>query len=39
MGKDKSMSYWTPEKLDDKAKADAENDNYNPPHGWIPGRG
>jgi len=38
MGKDKSMSYWTPEKLDDKAKADAENDNYNPPHGWIPGR-
>jgi hypothetical protein len=28
VGKDKSMSLWTPEKLGEKAKADAENDNY-----------
>jgi hypothetical protein len=35
MGKDKSMSYWTAEKLDDKAKADAENDSYNPSHGCF----
>jgi len=26
-----------PEKLDEKAQADAENENYNPPHGWFPG--
>lgn len=38
MGKDKSMSLWTPGKLAEKAKEDAENDNYNPPHGWWPGR-
>jgi hypothetical protein len=38
VGKDKSMSLWTPEKLGEKAKADAENDNYNPPHSWWPGR-
>ena len=39
MGKDKSMPLWTAEKLDEKAKEDAENDNYNPPHGWWwPGR-
>ena len=38
MGKDKSMSFWTPEKLDEKAKEDAENDSYNPPHSWWPGR-
>lgn len=24
--------------LAEKAKEDAENDNYNPPHGWWPGR-
>jgi hypothetical protein len=38
VGKDKSMSFWTPEKLGEKAKEDAENDNYNPPHSWVPGR-
>jgi hypothetical protein len=38
VGKDKSMSLWTPGKLAEKAKEDAENDNYNPPHGWWPGR-
>jgi hypothetical protein len=38
VGKDKSMSLWTPEKLGEKAKADAENDNYSPPHCWWPGR-
>ena len=38
MGKDRSMSFWTPEKLGEKAKEDAENDNYNPPHSWVPGR-
>ena len=38
VGKDKSMPLWTAEKLDEKAKEDAENDNYNPPHGWWPGR-
>ena len=32
------MPLWTAEKLDEKAKEDAENDNYNPPHGWWPGR-
>ena len=37
-GKDRSMSLWTPDKLEEKAKADAENDNYNPPHSWWPGR-
>jgi hypothetical protein len=31
------MSFWTPEKLEQQAKQDAENDNYNPPHGWWPG--
>ena len=38
VGKDKSMSFWTPEKLDEKAKEDAEKDNYNPPFSWVPGR-
>lgn len=38
VGKDNSMSLWTPEKLGGKAKEDAENDNYNPPHSWWPGR-
>ena len=28
MSKDKSMSYWTPEKLDDKAQKDADNANF-----------
>ena len=37
-GQDKSISLWAPEKLGEKAKADAENDNYNPPHSWWPGR-
>jgi len=32
------MSFWTPEKLGEKAKEDAENDNYDPPHSWWPGR-
>ena len=36
MGKDKLMPLWTAEKLDEKAKEDAENDYYNPPHGWWP---
>jgi hypothetical protein len=38
VGKDKSTSFWTPETLDEKAKVDAENDNYSPPHSWWPGR-
>jgi hypothetical protein len=32
------MSLWTHEKLGEKAKADAENDNYDPPNSWWPGR-
>ena len=28
------MSLWVPEKLGEKAKEDAENDKYNPPHRW-----
>jgi hypothetical protein len=30
------MSLWAPEKLGEKAKEDAENDKYNPPHRWGP---
>jgi hypothetical protein len=38
MGKDKSMSGWTPERLDEKAQEDARDKNYDPPHSWWPGR-
>jgi hypothetical protein len=37
MGKDRSMSGWTPESLDKKAQKDAGSNNYNPPWGWFPG--
>jgi hypothetical protein len=36
MGRDNSMDGRTPEWVDNRAKEDAKEGNYDPPYTWIP---
>ncbi len=36
MAKDKSMTYWTKEALDERAQRDVDGGRYDPPASWFP---